>query len=67
MLMFRFGKIAQHVRRRSEKNQAPAFVEQDRLVKHLKNFRAWLVNRDDDDFVVRQPSNDFHDVLGIFR
>src|SRR5207249_12153273 len=58
MLVFRFGKIAQHVGRRSEKNQAPAFVEQDRLVKHLKNFRAWLVNRDDDDFVVRQTSKD---------
>src|SRR5207244_9945319 len=34
MLMFRFSKVAQHVRRRPEKDKASAFVEQYRLVKH---------------------------------
>src|SRR5207247_3994303 len=66
MLVFRLRKIAEHIRRRSEKDEAPAFVEQDRFVKHLKKFRARLVNRDNDDFVMREASNDFHDVLGIF-
>ena len=36
MLMLRFGEVAQHVRRRAEKDEPPAFVEQDRLVKHLE-------------------------------
>ena len=67
MLMFRFGKIAQHVGRRAEENQPAAFVEQDRLVKHLEQLRARLVNRDDDDFVVRHAANDLDDVLGVFR
>ena len=53
MLVFRFCEIAKHVRRRAEKDEPSAFVEQDRLVKHLENFRARLVNGDDDDFVVR--------------
>ena len=65
MLMFCFSEIAKHVRRRAEKDQPPAFVEQDRLVKHLEKFRARLVNRDDDDLVVRHAPNDFDDVLGI--
>ena len=52
---------------RSEKDEASAFVEQDCLVKHLKNFRARLMNGDNDDLVVREASNNFHDVLGILR
>src|SRR5205807_9524363 len=67
MLMLRLRKIAQHVRRRSEKDKASAFVEQDRFVKHLENFRAWLVNSDNDDLVVRHAPNDFHDVLGVLE
>src|SRR5438046_10156411 len=65
MLMFRISEIAKHVRRRSKKNEAPTFVEQDRLMKHLENFRAGLMNRNNDDFVVRHAPNNFHDVLGI--
>ena len=67
MLMLCLGKIAQHIGRRPEKGEAPALVEQDCLVKHLKEFRARLMNRDNDDFVVCQASNDFHDMLGILR
>ena len=66
MLVFGFGEIAKHVGWRAEKDEAAAFVEQDRLVKHLKKFRARLVDRDDDDLVVRHAPNDFDDVLGIF-
>ena len=65
MLMFCFSEIPKHVRRRSKKNEAPTFVEQDRLMKHLENFRAGLMNRNNDDFVVRHAPNNFHDVLGI--
>ena len=67
MLVFRFREIAQHVGRRAEEDEAPAFVEQDRLVKHLENFRARLVDGDDDDLVVRHPADDLDDVLGILR
>src|SRR5205807_228705 len=67
MLMFRFGKIAKHVRRRAEKDKPPALIEQDRFVKHLEKFGARLVNRDDDDLVVRHAANDLDDVLGVFR
>src|SRR4030095_12481180 len=66
MLVFCFCEIAKHVRWSAEKEEASAFVEQDRLVKHLENFRAGLVNRDDDDLVVRHAPNNFHDVLGVF-
>src|SRR5215510_3399554 len=66
MLMFRLGEIAKHVGWRAEKDEAAAFVEQDRLVEHLENFRARLVNRDDDDFVVRHAPNNFDYVLGVF-
>src|SRR5215510_7659401 len=67
MLMFRLGEIAKHVGWRAEKDEAAAFVEQDRLLEHLENFRARLVNRNDDDLVVRHAPDDFDDVLGIFR
>ncbi len=67
MLVFRFREIAQHVRWRAEKDEPAAFVEQDRLVKHLENFRARLVNGDDDDLVVRHPADDLDDVLGVLR
>ena len=53
MLMLGFGEVTQHVGRRAEKDEPPAFVEQDRLVKHLEKLRARLVDRDDDDLVVR--------------
>src|SRR4026207_56244 len=66
MLVFCFCEIAKHVRWRAEKDEASTFVEQDRLVKHLENFRAGLVNRDNDDLVVRHAPNNFHDVLGVF-
>ena len=65
MLVFCLSEIAEHVGGRAEKDQAPAFVEQDRLMKHLENLRARLMNRDDNDFVVRHAPNDFHDVLRI--
>ncbi len=65
MLMFCFGEIAKHVGRRPEKHETSAFVEQDRLMEHLKNLRARLMNRDNNDFVVRHAPNDFHDVLGV--
>ena len=65
--MLGFGEVAQHVAGRAEKDEAAAFVEQDRLVKHLEKFRARLVDRDDDDLVVRERANDLDDVLGIFR
>ena len=65
MLMLRLRKIAQHVRRRSEKDKPSAFVEQDRFVKHLENFRAWLVNGNNNDLVVSHAPNDFHHVLGV--
>src|SRR4029450_10316897 len=61
MLVFRFGEIAKHVGRRSKKDEAPPFVEQDRLVKHLENFRARLVNRHNDDFVWRHAPENFHE------
>ena len=67
MLMFRFGKIAKHVRRRAEKDKPPALIEQDRFVKHLEKFGARLVDRDDDDLIVRHAANDLDDVLGILR
>ena len=67
MLMFRFREVAQHVGGRAEKDEPAAFVEQDRLVKHLEKFRARLVDRDDDDLVVRQRADDLDDVLGILR
>ncbi len=67
MLMFRLREIAQHVARRAEEDEPAALVEQDGLVKHLENLRARLVNRDDDDFVVRHPADDLDDVLGILR
>src|SRR6476661_4352887 len=38
MLVLRFRKIAQHFRRRPEKDQPAALVEQDGLVKHLEKF-----------------------------
>ena len=66
VLVFCFREITQHLRRRPEKDQPPALVEQDGFVKHLEKFRARLVNGDDDDFVVRHRTNDFDDVLGIF-
>src|SRR6266480_2192590 len=65
MLVFRLSEIAEHVGGRPKKDEAAAFVEQDGLVKHLENFRARLVNRNDNDLVVRHAPNDFHDVLGI--
>ena len=67
MLMLGFGEVAQHVGRRAEKNEAPAFVEQDRLVKHLEELRARLMDRDNDDLVVREPADDLDDVLGVLR
>src|ERR1039458_9476552 len=67
MLMFRFGKITKHVRRRAEENEPPALVEQNRFVKHLEQFRARLMDRDDDDLVVRHATNDLDHVLGVFR
>ena len=67
MLMFGLGKITEHFGRRSEKDEPSTFVEQDRLVKQLKQFRARLVNCDDDDFVVRHRANDLDDVLRVFR
>src|SRR5438094_10203381 len=65
MLMFRLSEIAKHVGRCSEKHEAPTFVQQDRLMKHLENFRAGLMNRDNDDFVVRHAPDNFYDVIGI--
>src|SRR5260370_6951476 len=67
MLMFRFGKVAKHVRGGAEKDKPAAFIEQDRLVKHLKEFRAGLVNGDNDDLVVRHTANDLDHVFGVFR
>ncbi len=66
VLMFRFGKVTEHVRRCAEKNKPTAFVEQDCLVKHLKDFRARLMDCNDDDFVVRHRADDFDNVLGVF-
>ena len=65
MLVLCFREVAQHVGRRPEKNEPSAFVEQDRLVKHLENLRARLVNCNNDDFVMRHPADDLDDVLGI--
>src|SRR5204863_9412181 len=62
MLMFCFSEIPKHVRRRSKKNEAPTFVEQDRLMKHLENSRARPVNRHDADFVVRHAPYNVRDV-----
>ena len=67
MLVFRFGKIAKHVRGRAEKDEPSAFIEQDRFVKHLEEFGARLVNGDNDDLVVRHSADDLHDVLGVLR
>ncbi len=67
VLMFRFGEIAQHVARRAEEDEPAAFVEQDRLVKHLKNFRTGLMNGNNDYFVMRHPADDLDDMLGILR
>src|SRR6187399_1005866 len=67
MLVFCLGEVAQHLSWRSEEDEASPFVEQDRLMKHLKYLRARLMNRNNDDFVVRQCSNDFDHVLGILR
>ena len=67
MLMFRFGEVAQHVRRRPEKHQLAAAIEQDRLVKHLEKLRARLMDRDDDDLIVRHPADDLDHVLRILR
>ena len=65
--MLRFGEIAQHLRGRAVEDQPPAFVEQHRLVKHLEELRARLVDRDDHDLVVRHRADDLDDVLGILR
>ena len=65
MLVLGLGKIAQHLGRRTEENELTAFVEQDRLVKHLEKLRAWLVNGHDDDFVMRHPADDLDHVFGI--
>jgi len=67
VLVFRLGEVAEHVGGRSEKDEPAAFVEQDRLVKHLEKFRARLVDRDDDDLVMGEGADDLDDVLGIFR
>ena len=67
MLMLGFREVAQHVVRRAEENQAPAFVEEDRLVKHLEKLRARLMDRDDDDLVMRHPADDLDHVLRVLR
>src|SRR5439155_11941471 len=67
MLMLRLGKVTKHVRRSAEENQATAFVEQNGLMEHLKKLRARLMDRNDDDFVVRHAPNNLDHVLGIFR
>ena len=67
MLMFGFREIPQHVRGRAEKDEPPALIKQDGLVKHLKQFRTRLMNCDDDDLVVRHPANDLDDVFRVFR
>ncbi len=67
MLVLRFREVAQHVVRRAEENQATAFVEEDRLVKHLEKFRARLMDRDHDDLVMRHPADDLDHVLGVLR
>src|SRR5438045_9563951 len=51
MLMFCFSEVAKHVRRCSEKDQAPTFVEQDRLMKHLEKFRN-VVGECDNEHIV---------------
>ena len=65
--MLRFREVLRASRGRAEKNDAAALIEQHRLVKHLEDLRARLVNRDEDDFVVRHPANDLDHVLGVFR
>src|SRR5437879_9682802 len=52
MLMFSFGEIPKHVGRRSEKDEPPTFVQEDRLVKNVENFGARLVNREAGECVV---------------
>ena len=36
-------------------------------MKHLKNLRARLVNGDDDDLVMRHPTDDLHHVFRVLR
>jgi hypothetical protein len=36
-------------------------------MKHLEEFRARLMDGDDDDFVMRHSADNFHHVLGILR
>ena len=67
LLVLRFGEVGQHFVRRAEEHHASAPVEEHGLVEHLENFRARLVDGDDDDFVVRHGPDDFHDVLGVLR
>ena len=67
MLVLGFREIAQHVGGRPEEDEPPAFIEQDRLVKHLEELRARLVNRNDDDLVVGECADDLDHVFGILR
>ena len=50
-----------------KKTSRPPLSSRIAFVKHLEKFRARLVDRDDDDLVVRHAANDFDDVLGILR
>src|SRR5438128_7946902 len=67
MLVLRFRKITEHLRGCAKKDEPAAFIEQHGLMEHLENFRTRLVNGDDDDLVVRHPTDDLHHMLRVLR
>ena len=63
--MFGLGEVFEHFLGGAEEDELAAAIQKDRLVKHLEDFRSRLVNRDEDDLVVRHAADDLNDVLGI--
>ena len=67
LLVLRGGEVGEHLARRAVEDHAPAFVQQQRLGKHLEQLRGRLMDRDEDDLVVRHRANDLDDVLAVLR
>ena len=63
--MLRLGKVGKHLGGRSEEDQLPPLIQQERLLEHLEDLGGRLMDRDEHDLVVGHASDDLDDVLGI--
>ena len=65
LLVLRLREVGEHFGRRAEEDEPPPLVEQEGLVEHLEDLRGRLVDRDEDDLVVRHAPDDLDDMLRV--